>query len=58
MVERDFTALPKMKNPLDYIQKYPQRTKGILGISYSQFQQLLAQAELKQAWQGDIGLRR
>ena len=51
MVERDFTALPKMKNPLDYIQKYPQRTKGILGINNSQFQQLLAQAELKQTQQ-------
>ncbi len=51
MVERDFTALPKMKNPLDYIQQYPQRTKGILGINDSQFQQLLAEAELKQAQQ-------
>lgn len=51
MVERDFTALPTMKNPLDYIQKYPQRTQGVLGINYSQFQQLLAQAELKQAQQ-------
>jgi len=51
MVERDFTALPKMKNPLDYIQKYPQRTQGILGINNSQFQQLLAQAELKQSQQ-------
>lgn len=40
-----------MKNPLDYIQKYPQRTKGILGINNSQFQQLLAQAELKQSQQ-------
>lgn len=51
MLERDFTALASMKNPLDYIQKYPQRTKRILGISYVQFQQLLAQAEVKQAQQ-------
>lgn len=51
MVERNFTALPTMKNPLNYIQKYPQRTKRVLGIHYSQFQQLLAQAEAKQSQQ-------
>jgi DDE superfamily endonuclease/Helix-turn-helix of DDE superfamily endonuclease len=51
MVERDFTVLPTMKNPFDYIQTYPQRTQGILGMTYSQFQQLLIQAELKQAQQ-------
>jgi hypothetical protein len=47
MVERSFTALPKMKNPLDYIHKYPHRTKRVLGIDKAQFQQLLEQAELK-----------
>lgn len=38
-----------MKNPLDYIRKYPERTKGILGINYEQFTKLVEQAELKQA---------
>ena len=47
MVERSFTALPKMKNPLHYIHKYPQRTKRVLGIDYNQFLQLLEQAEMK-----------
>jgi hypothetical protein len=36
MVERSFTALPIMKNPLHYIHKYPQRTKGVLGMDYEQ----------------------
>ncbi|MDJ0775564.1 MAG: transposase [Mastigocoleus sp. MO_167.B18] len=35
-----------MKNPLHYIQEYPQRTKQILGISNEQFQELLNQAEI------------
>lgn len=47
MVERSFTALPMVKNPLAYIQKYPQRSKRVLGIEYPQFLQLLEQAELK-----------
>jgi hypothetical protein len=47
MVERSFTALPTMKNPLHYIRQYPQRTKRVLGIDYDQFQQLLEQAQLK-----------
>jgi transcription elongation GreA/GreB family factor len=51
MVERSFTALPIMKNPLDYIRKYPHRTKRVLGIDYQQFLQLLEQAELKYAQQ-------
>ncbi|KOP23052.1 hypothetical protein AMR41_28190 [Hapalosiphon sp. MRB220] len=34
-----------MKNPLDYIQEYPHRTKQILGITFAQFQDLLTQAE-------------
>lgn len=47
MVERSFTALPMIKNPLDYIHKYPHRSKRVLGIEYPQFLQLLEQAELK-----------
>jgi Helix-turn-helix of DDE superfamily endonuclease len=47
MVERSFTALPIMKNPLHYIHKYPQGTKGVLGMDYPQFLQLLEQAQLK-----------
>ena len=47
MVERNFTALPTMKNPLHYIHKYPHRTKQMLGIDYERFLQLLEQAELK-----------
>jgi len=35
-----------MKNPLHYIEKYPHRTKQILGITLEQFQDLLAQAEI------------
>jgi hypothetical protein len=34
-----------MKNPLDYIQEYPHRTKQILGITYNQFRDLLNQAQ-------------
>lgn len=45
MVEQYFTVLPKMKNPLDYIHKYPERTRKILGISAEQFEALLKQAE-------------
>jgi hypothetical protein len=51
MVEQSFTGLPTMKNPLDYIRKYPQRTKRLLGIDYPQFLQLLEQAQLKQTEQ-------
>lgn len=51
MVEQSFTALPTMKNPLDYIRTYPQRTKRLLGIDYPQFLQLLEQAQLKQTEQ-------
>jgi len=47
MVEQSFTALPTMKNPLHYIQKYPQRTQRILGINYPQFEQLLEHAQVK-----------
>lgn len=47
MVEQSFVSLPKMKNPLDYIHKYPLRTKRVLGIDYLQFLQLLEQANLK-----------
>ena len=31
MVEQYFTVLPKMKNPLHYIHKYPDRARKILG---------------------------
>lgn len=48
MVERSFCRLPLMKNPLHYIREYPQRTKRLLGISYEQFLQLTAQAQLRQ----------
>lgn len=47
MVERNFTALPKMKNLLNYIHTYPQRTKRLLGIDYDSLLQLLEQAQLK-----------
>lgn len=35
-----------MKNPLHYIQKYPHRTKQILGITKDQFQDLLTQSQM------------
>jgi DDE superfamily endonuclease/Helix-turn-helix of DDE superfamily endonuclease len=47
MVEQSFTVLPMMKNPLDYISEYPNRSKRVLGIDYQQFEQLLEQAEMK-----------
>jgi hypothetical protein len=34
-----------MKNPLHYIQAYPNRTKQILVITFKQFQNLVAQAQ-------------
>lgn len=34
-----------MKNPFHYIQESPKRSKGLLGISYEQFLQLVRQAE-------------
>jgi len=37
-----------MKNPLHYIWEYPHRSKQLLGISYEQFLQLLAQAAERQ----------
>lgn len=46
LVERSFDRLPPMKNPLHYIEQYPERTKGLLGISYDQFLRLTAQAQL------------
>jgi hypothetical protein len=46
MVERSFDRLPPMKNSLHYIEQYPERTKGLLGISYDQFIRLTAQAQL------------
>ncbi|WP_317111343.1 transposase family protein [Chroococcidiopsis sp. SAG 2025] len=40
-----------MINPIDYIHKYPHRSKQILGISYKQFLQLVEQASLCQSEQ-------
>ena len=40
-----------MLNPIDYIHKYPARSKQILGISYKQFLQLVEQASLRQSQQ-------
>ena len=37
-----------MSNPINYIHKYPHRSKRILGISYKQFLQLVQQATLCQ----------
>ncbi len=37
-----------MINPIDYIHKYPHRSKQILGISYKAFLQLVQQACLRQ----------
>jgi hypothetical protein len=36
-----------MKNILHYINKYPDRTKQLLGIDHAQFLDLLTQAELR-----------
>ena len=33
-----------MSNPVDYIEKYPERTKRLLGISYQQWQELTTRA--------------
>jgi hypothetical protein len=38
-----------MSNPIDYIHKYPARSKQILGISYNPFLQLAQQAFLHQS---------
>ena len=38
-----------MVNPIDYIHKYPHRSKQILGISYNPFLQLGQQASLRQS---------
>lgn len=43
-----------MSNPLDYIQKYPERTKRILGISYRQWQQLSVHAIAEQQVQQNM----
>jgi hypothetical protein len=47
MVEQSFVILPKMKNILHYIKKYPDRTKQVLGIDHTQFSELLMQSELR-----------
>ena len=38
-----------MSNPINYIHKYPHRSKRILGISYKQFLQLVQHANLRQS---------
>lgn len=38
-----------MSNPINYIHKYPHRSKRILGIGYKQFLQLVQQATLRQS---------
>lgn len=38
-----------MSNPINYIHKYPQRSKRILGISYKQFLQLVQQLAIRQS---------
>ncbi len=38
-----------MSNPINYIHKYPHRSKRILVISYKQFLQLVQQATLRQS---------
>ena len=38
-----------MPNPIDYIHKYPHRSKRILGINYKQFLQLVQQASVRQS---------
>jgi len=44
-----FVSPTIMSNPIDYIHKYPARSKQILGISYQQFFQLVQQASLRQS---------
>jgi hypothetical protein len=48
MLELYFTVLTKMKNPLQYIKEYPQRTREILGIGAEQFGDLINQAKIEQ----------
>ncbi len=38
-----------MSNPINYVHKYPHRSKRILVISYKQFLQLVQQATLRQS---------
>ncbi len=38
-----------MSNPFDYIQKYPARTQGVLGLTYQQWQQLIKKAISKRS---------
>ena len=38
-----------MSNPINYIHKYPHRSKRILGIGYNPFLQLVQQATLRQS---------
>ncbi|MDJ0589824.1 MAG: hypothetical protein QNJ72_07480 [Pleurocapsa sp. MO_226.B13] len=43
-----------MSNPFDYIQKYPERTQGILGLTYQQWQQLTKKAIAESQKQQDL----
>ena len=44
-----FVSSTIMPNPIDYIHKYPHRSKRILGINYKQFLQLVQQASVRQS---------
>ena len=39
-----FWRLTVLSNPFDYIQKYPERTTRVLGLTYQQWQQLTKSA--------------
>ena len=43
-----------MSNPFDYIQKYPERTQGLLGLTYQQWQQLTKRAIAEEQEQQNI----
>ena len=43
-----------MSNPLDYIQKNPERTQRLLGLTYQQWQQLTKSAIAEYQKQQDI----
>ena len=43
-----------MSNPVDYIEKYPERTQRILGISYRQWKQLIKRASAEYQKQQDV----
>ena len=44
-----FWRLTVLSNPFDYIQKYPERTQGLLGLTYQEWQQLTKRAIAQRA---------